>query len=301
MGKNQKRKVRRTLADRLHLALCDAQAGRLSQPEDVKSETEEPATRRAKPSRAQHLLRSKTEPEDVKSELGDVKSEPEDEPADEAYEVHSKSEAEDLEEASSEPEAGGGGAFGWIEAGRRRKQHEGSAGSGSRVRLVPATACKSAARRGARRSAAGGSSEPPWRTHSGGGPLAGGRDVLPRWRVEDEMLEMERGGAAAEEPDRQLISKVGTQLLRWGRSDIACVGGRVRCLTLPGWLPDAWTDVQHLANTMQVRPELLEEVLQSEHETRCPRILFEQNAVRGGLRVRARWTKIKGKGKGKGK
>ncbi len=115
------------------------------------------------------------------------------------------------------------------------------------------------------------------------------------------MLEMERGVAAVEEPDRQLISKVGTQLLHWGRSDIACVGGRVRCLALPGWLPDAWTDVHHFANTMQVRPELLEEVLQSEHETRVPRILFEQNAVRGGLRVRARWTKSKGKGKGKGK
>ena len=294
LGKNQKRKVRRTLADRLHLALRDAQGGRSGQPEEVKSESEEPPTRRAKPSRARHLLVCKGEPEDVKSESEDVKSEP-----DEVHEVHSES--EDLEEESRLPGTGGGGASGWIEAGRRRKQKEGSAGSGSRVRLVPATACKSAARRGAQGSAAGGSSEPPWRERTGEAPLAGGRDVLPRWRVENEMLEAERGGPADEEPDRQLISKVGTQLLRWGRSDIACAGGRVRCLTLPGWLPDAWTDVQHLANTLQVRPELLEEVLQSSHGTRGPRILFEQNAGRGCLRVKARWTKTKGKGKGKDK
>ena len=154
MGKNQKRKVRRTLTDKLHMALRDAQTGRLSQPEDVRSEPEEPATRRAKPSRALHLLGIKAEPEDVKSELGDVKaehanvkSEEEDEPADEAWEVNSKSEAEDLEEGTSEPEVGGGGAFAWIESGLRRKQHEDAAGRGGRVRLVPATACKSAARR----------------------------------------------------------------------------------------------------------------------------------------------------------
>ena len=307
MGKNQKRKVRRTLTDRLHMALRDAQSGRMSQPEDVRSEPEEPATRRAKPSRAPHLVGVKDEPEDVKSELGDVKaeladvrSEEEDEPADEAWEVHSKSEAEGLEEESSEPEVGGGGAFAWIESGLRRKQHEDAAG-GVRVRLVPATACKSAARRGSSSSAAGGSAEPPWRSRSGPGPLAGGRDVLPRWRVEDDLLEMERGGSEAEEPDHQLISKVGTQLLRWGRSDIWCVGGRVRSLTLPGWAPDAWTDVQHLASTLQVRPELLVEVLRSEHDTRGPRILFEQDTGRGVTRVRARWTKGKGKGKGKGK
>ena len=89
MGKNQKRKVRRNLTDRLHMALRDAQSGRMSQPEDVRSEPEEPATRRAKPSRAPHRVGVKDEPEDVKSELGDVKaeladvrSEEEDEPAD---------------------------------------------------------------------------------------------------------------------------------------------------------------------------------------------------------------------------
>ena len=202
MGMNQKRKVRRTLTDRLHMALRDAQSGRMSQPEDVRSEPEEPATRRAKPSRAPHLVDVKDEPEDVKSELGDVKaeladvrSEEEDEPADEAWEVHSKSEAQGLEEEASEPEVGGGGAFAWIESGLRRKQHEDAAGGG-RVRLLPATACKSAARRGSSSSAAGGSAEPPWRSRSGPGPLAGGRDVLPRWRVEDDLLEMERGGSA---------------------------------------------------------------------------------------------------------
>ncbi len=114
------------------------------------------------------------------------------------------------------------------------------------------------------------------------------------------MLEQERGGAASEEPNSQVISKVGTQLLRWGRSDISCGGGRVRCLTLPGWEPDAWTDAQHLANTMQVSTELLVEVLQSDGR-RGPRILFEQNAGRGTACVKARSTKKKGKGKGKGK
>ncbi len=53
MGKNQKRKVRHNLTDTLHTALRDEQSRRMSQPEDVRSEPDEPATRRAKPSRAQ--------------------------------------------------------------------------------------------------------------------------------------------------------------------------------------------------------------------------------------------------------
>ena len=70
---------------------------------------------------------------------------------------------------------------------------------------------------------------------------------------------------------------------------------------LAGLGPGCSTDVQHVANTMQIRPELLEEVLQSEHETRGPRIFYEQNAGRGTPHVKARWAKSKGNGKGKGK
>ena len=135
--------------------------------------------------------------------------------------------------------------------------------------------------------------EPPWRAASSQGfdegPLAGGRDVVPRWKVEEKLQRSERGGQ-----DKQhstiLLGKVATQLLRWGRSDIRGDGGAIKSIKLSGWKPGAWVTVAELAETMGVRPELLgADVLESSGR-HGPRLLFQERQGELGPRVKACWT-----------
>ena len=83
-------------------------------------------------------------------------------------------------------------------------------------------------------------------------------------------------------------------MLRWGRSDVVRDNGRIRSVTLPGWAPGAWTDLQHLADTMQVNVDLLHEALPSSGR-HGPCALFEPDTGRHGPRVKAAWRKRKGK------
>ena len=279
MSVNQKRNVRRGLSDRLHLAVRDAQGASGSGGRALGHE-DEPAARRARPSRAPYLSSGGVKIEAKIEELEDSAEE-----AEERDGVAEKVEPLDVDHESSEPEPTGGGASSWMESGLRSKTRLGATDRGGRTQLVSAEE----ARRAKRGTSSGSVDPPPWRVASPGcGPLAGGRGVVPRWKVEETLEtgpEEERAG-----PDKQLVSKVATQLLRWGRSDVACTGGRVRSVHLPGWAPDEWVSLPHLAEAMGVRPDELEGALQSVGR-HGPRILFEEQAGPEGPRVKARWTR----------
>ena len=135
--------------------------------------------------------------------------------------------------------------------------------------------------------------EPPWRAASsqgfGEGPLAGGRDVVPRWKVEEELQREERG-AHDEQHNVILLGKVATQLLRWGRSDVRGDGGAIKSIKLCGWKPGAWVTVAELADTMGVRPELLGADVLESSGSHGPRLPYQERQGDRGPRVKACWT-----------
>jgi hypothetical protein len=134
--------------------------------------------------------------------------------------------------------------------------------------------------------------EPPWRSASSQGfeegPLAGVRDVVPRWKVE-EKLQRERGGQNQQHSD-VLLGKVATQLLRWGRSDLRGEGGTIKSIKLSGWKPGAWVTVEELAETMGVRPEQLSADVLESKGSHGQRLLVQERQGGLGPRVKACWA-----------
>ena len=81
---------------------------------------------------------------------------------------------------------------------------------------------------------------------------------MPRWKVEKLLQAADQHAL-----DPSLVSKVGAQLLRWGRSDLQKSGGATVSLTLAGWSPQQWFPLDDLAAELDVDVKYLEEVLPS--------------------------------------
>jgi hypothetical protein len=281
---NSKRRERRqNLAARLQLAERDAGT----------RQKEEPPARRSRPSLAPYLVETKPEPE--------TSDEQEDEPSPAGAVAASAGGAEILDD---EPGAGYAGdksqgeridsseeemdASAWMEKGRlsklaRDKRH---ASPHRAVRLRSADEAR-------RRPAKSNYHEAPWRAASSrgfdDGPLDGGRDVVPRWKIEEKLERGERGGHG-KQPSAVLLSKVATQLLRWGRSDIRGGGGAVRSIKLRGWTPGAWVAVSELAGAMGVRAEQLPADLLQSTGSHGPRVQYQERKGDREPRVKACWT-----------
>ena len=87
--------------------------------------------------------------------------------------------------------------------------------------------------------------------------------------------------------EEHIHSKIATQLLRWGRSDLGTHHGR-RTVCLEGWSPGKWYSVEELALAMGVlESDLPLEVLLSDGK-HGPRVLHQQKG--GRIWIRARWT-----------
>ena len=84
---------------------------------------------------------------------------------------------------------------------------------------------------------------------------------MPRWKVERGIDQ--RREVAGAPLDLKLASQVGTQLLRWGRSDVIGSQGEIFSLVLEGWEPAQWTSLEALSEVMEVDMEFLRECLQS--------------------------------------
>ena len=110
--------------------------------------------------------------------------------------------------------------------------------------------------------------------------------VRPRWQVEQDLDEEAWRRAQEEEDERNhakrslykdtLLSKAATQLLRWGRADIVERRGGIRHVHLPGWtegngLFGSWHDLGVLSRLLDAEEEVLREVLVSvgKHGPRC--------------------------------
>ena len=99
---------------------------------------------------------------------------------------------------------------------------------------------------------------PPWRTGAEGKVLRDCRRIVPRWQVEKALQ-----AADQQTLDPVLVSKVGTQLLRWGGSDLQKSDGSMVSLTLVDWQPQHWFPLANLAAELDVDVAYLEEVLPS--------------------------------------
>ena len=108
---------------------------------------------------------------------------------------------------------------------------------------------------------------PPWRVaaQSSGEKhfWSDGKRIVPRWEVEATLRPQFDQTTAEPEPDYQLLSKAGTQLLRWGRTDLRAQDGSVTTLVLPKWEPDAWVPLLELADVLGVGIDVLQEALPS--------------------------------------
>jgi hypothetical protein len=119
-------------------------------------------------------------------------------------------------------------------------------------------------------------------------PLAGVRDVVPRWKVE-EKLQRERAGQNQPYSD-VLLGKVATQLLRWGRSDLQAEGGTTKTIKLVGWKAGAWVTIEHLAETMGVLPKQLSKDVLETCGKHGQRLLFQERQGGLGPQVKANWA-----------
>ena len=131
---------------------------------------------------------------------------------------------------------------------------------------------------------------PPWRAakeeHTAAG-LRGVKRVLPRWQVEQEIEREQCEAEQALSEEEHIHSKIATQLLRWGRSDLVTHHGR-RTVCLEGWSPSKWYSVEELALAMGVlESDLPLEVLLSDGK-HGPRVLHQQQG--GRIWIKARWT-----------
>jgi len=215
----------------------------LAEPSAGVPRSEEQAAKKVKPTRAAYLVEAKAEPET----------------------------SEEHEDASA-----------WLEKGRLSKMARGKSSECTRrpARLRTAEEASRARTKSKHQGA-------PWRSSGAGGlegcPLDGGRDVVPRWKVEGELQRAQRGQRGCQ-PSATLLSKAAAQLLRWGRSDI------VKTIRLQGWTPGAWVAVTELAKAMGVRAEQLPaEVLQS-MGGHGPRVEYQQREGGQEPLVRACWT-----------
>ena len=120
------------------------------------------------------------------------------------------------------------------------------------------------------------------------GPLAGVRDVVPRWKVE-EKLQRERAGQNQPYSD-VLLGKVATQLLRWGRSDLQAEGGTTKTIKLVGWKAGAWVTIEHLAETMGVLPKQLSKDVLETCGKHGQRLLVQERQGGLGPQVKANWA-----------
>jgi hypothetical protein len=302
MGKNSKRKVRRNLCNRLSMAERDAARSH--------GHYEEQRSPRFRPTRAAYLdakTEPKSEPEASDKEgatsggaavvvavgardpdgvpsrnrsRSPVGRKSEDELDASAYmgeQVDSSDAEADARDELQRLDGQRAGASEWMERGRLAKEkrdlHQvGRQHHGVRLRSAEA---------GRRR-------EPPWRAAGSHGfdegPLRGVRYVLPRWKVEAALEREEQ----TQEPNTTLLSKVATQLLRWGRSDVDGVGG-IRSVQLPNWTPTAWYTIAELAAAMQVHVDQLPTELLLSEGRHGPRILYKESDGLEAL-VKARWT-----------
>ena len=274
---------RRNLAARLELAQRDAGTLR----------GEEQMAKRTKPTRAPYLLEAKEESEaseenDLEPSAGAADAEPDAveeaanlEPGEEDAEHRRQGEQIDSSEEGED-------ASTWMERGRVNKAAASSRRGSPRqaVRLRSAGELR-------RKSSKISLQEPPWRSASSQGfeegPLAGVRDVVPRWKVEEKLQRNERGGQDQQHSDI-LLGKVATQLLRWGRSDLRGEGGAIKSIKLSGWKPGAWVTVAELAETMGVRPELLSSDVLESTGSHGQRLLVQQRQGGLGPRVKACWA-----------
>ena len=277
-SKNAKRRERRgRLSDRLHLAEQDANRMQQRYEPAARAATSSP---RGKPSRAAHLQEPLVEAKEELVSSGDDrdqrgvldaadhmqdKGESSDDAGASGSRGRAKREVDDLDEAP-------GGASGWIERGRAVKQQQ----------------------EGERRLRLRSAERPPWRApkeeHADEG-LRGVKRVLPRWRVEQELEREQRETERTLSDEECILSKIATQLLRWGRSDVVTHHGR-RTVYLERYRPGKWYSVEELALAMGVlESDLPLRVLLSEG-SHGPRVLHQQQG--GRIWIQARWTGDRG-------
>jgi hypothetical protein len=89
-------------------------------------------------------------------------------------------------------------------------------------------------------------------------------------------------------PDDRNLSKVSTQLLRWGRADVISQGGGQRSLWLDDWSPLGWYTLGQISRAMGVPREALPlEILCTEGH-HGQRVLCKEEEGRAVFK--ARWT-----------
>ena len=241
------------------------------------------ALARGKPSRAAHLA-----PLGARDEPGRVDSDEDVHCSLDAWDFM----AEDVRSSSREPSRS---ASAWMEEGRMQKE-EGHGGRGrGAVRLRPRRSVEPEQRRG---QPSGQQAPPPWRQE---GELRGIKRVLPRWEVERGLdraqpLDLSNFPAVELSEEDRNLSKVSTQLLRWGRADVESEGGGQRTLWLQNWAPDAWFSLGDIARSMHVPRDKLPIAVLCSEGSRGPRVLCREQ--HGRVVFKARWTSEERRGRG---
>ena len=251
---------------------------------EPKSEDEESlpgALARGKPSQAAHLtpLDDRSEPRCIDiDEDGHSSLDPYDHMGED---VASSSDHELSRVRGREPSRS---ASEWLEEGR------GGLGRGA-VRLRPRRETEPAQHGG---ESGGRRAAPPWHRE---GVLRGIKRVLPRREVERDLeRDLDRAQALGEADvpavelteEEQLLSRVPTQLLRWGRADVVTEHEGRRTLWLPNWAPDAWFSLSDIARSMCVRRDQLPAAVLLSQGGHGPRVLCRE--MQGRVEFKANWT-----------
>ena len=136
--------------------------------------------------------------------------------------------------------------------------------------------------------------DPPWRGSVAGDSGYGAAGlwenavaVRPRWQVERDMDAAKEAASKRSSDGRhfeQMVSKAATALLRWGRADLVLPGGGFRTVKLQCWSRGSWHEVEQLAQALDVELVLLWSVLCStgrrgervEVEGSCARALWRE-------------------------
>ena len=133
----------------------------------------------------------------------------------------------------------------------------------------------------------------PWR---GGGADPGALwgsavAVRPRWQVERDLDAAQKAASRLGTDGRhfeQLLSKAATALLRWGRADLVSPGGGFRTVALRNWTSGSWHEVDQLAEALHVDIGMLWNVLCSTGR-RGPRVEVDHPELHAGSCARALW------------
>jgi hypothetical protein len=143
---------------------------------------------------------------------------------------------------------------------------------------------------------------PPWRQES---QLRGIKRVLPRREVERDLerdLDRARPLDVANFPEVELseedqhLSKVSTQLLRWGRADVLTEHEGRRTLWLPNWSPESWFSLSDIARSMFVHRDQLPAAVLLSQGSHGPRVLCRE--LHGRVVFKASWTEEQRRGRG---